>query len=67
MENAKSSRKAAQELPSEDDMRLPPRRVIHSSDNAKATRIFHASLVVLLVLLAAGIVFWYQMYGGEWK
>ncbi|GAA3405276.1 hypothetical protein ACFFNY_28730 [Paenibacillus hodogayensis] len=50
-------------LPDEDDMRLPPRRVIHSSDSIKATRIFHASLVVLLILLTMGIIFWYQLYG----
>lgn len=50
-------------LPSEEEMRLPPRRFIHSSDNAKATRIFQASLVVLLVLLAVGIILWYKLYG----
>ncbi|RKN84617.1 hypothetical protein D7M11_11515 [Paenibacillus ginsengarvi] len=52
-----------QQMPGEDEMRLPPRRVIHATDNTKATRIFHASLVVLLILLTMGIIFWYQMYG----
>lgn len=63
MGNAKSSNDTTHSLPDEDDMRLPPRRVIHSSDNAKATKIFQASLVVLLILLTIGIIFWYQMYG----
>lgn len=63
MEKADYSENRAASLPSEDEMRLPPRRVIHSSDNAKATRIFHASLVVLLILLTLGIIFWYQLYG----
>ncbi|MEF3301843.1 hypothetical protein [Paenibacillus sp. GYB003] len=63
MEKADHSRTSAKPLPEDDEMRLPPRRVIHSTDSAKATRIFHASLVVLLVLLAAGIIFWYQFYG----
>lgn len=63
MEKADYSENTAHETPSEEDMRLPPRRVIHSSDNAKATRIFQASLVVLLILLTMGIIFWYQMYG----
>jgi hypothetical protein len=63
MEKADYSENTSQKPPSEEDMRLPPRRVIHSSDNAKATRIFHASLVVLLILLTMGIIFWYQVYG----
>lgn len=52
-------------LPDEDEMRLPPRRVIHGSDTGKLTKVFHASLVVLLVLLAAGIMIWYQWYEKE--
>lgn len=52
----------SQLLPDEDEMRLPPRRVIHGSDTGKLTKMFHASLVVLLVLLASGIVIWYQWY-----
>jgi hypothetical protein len=63
MEKADYSEDTARNLPSEEEMRLPPRRVIHSSDNTKATRIFHASLVLLLVLLTIGIIFWYQMHG----
>lgn len=63
MEKAERSEDELRLLPEEDDMRLPPRRVIHSSDNAKATRIFHASLVVLLIVLTMGIICWYQLYG----
>lgn len=62
MEKADNSEHPAQTPPSEEDMRLPPRRLIHSSDNVKATRIFHASLVVLLALLALGSIFWYKLY-----
>ncbi|MDF2720886.1 MAG: hypothetical protein K0Q59_561 [Paenibacillus sp.] len=50
------------ELPSLDEMHLPPRRVIHSSDNTKGSRIFQSSLVLLLVLLTIGIIIWYQWY-----
>jgi hypothetical protein len=49
------------ELPGEEDMRLPPRRVIHSTDATKAARIFQASLVVLLIVLTAGIIVWHSL------
>lgn len=49
------------ELPGEEDMRLPPRRIIHSTDATKAARIFQASLVVLLIVLTAGIIVWYSL------
>lgn len=63
MEDKLISKTPQHPLPNEEDRRLPPRRIIHSQDNSKATRIFHASLLVLLLLLTGGMIFWYTMYG----
>ncbi|MDF2668359.1 MAG: hypothetical protein K0R67_665 [Paenibacillus sp.] len=49
-------------LMSEDDRRLPPRRVIHPNDPSKWSRWFHFSLVLMLLILIAGMVFWYKLY-----
>ncbi|WP_127585316.1 hypothetical protein [Paenibacillus koleovorans] len=50
------------ETVSEDERRLPPRRVIHPHDPAKWSRWFHFSLVLLLFVLIAGMVVWYKVY-----
>jgi len=52
----------AEPFPSEEDMRLPPRRVIHSSDSKRVVRWFHASLLAMFVMLTVGIIVWYQFF-----
>jgi hypothetical protein len=49
-------------LLSEDERRLPPRRIIHPNDSSKLSRWFHFSLVLLLCMLIAGMVVWYKVY-----
>jgi hypothetical protein len=60
---AEDSGQSREALPDEEDMRLPPRRILHARDTSKATRIFQASLVVMLVALTAGMVVLYRLYG----
>ncbi|MDF2814726.1 MAG: hypothetical protein K0Q81_926 [Paenibacillus sp.] len=45
-----------------DERHLPPRKVIHPNDPSKWSRWFHFSLVLLLCILIAGMVFWYKVY-----
>ncbi|NEW06117.1 hypothetical protein GK047_08855 [Paenibacillus sp. SYP-B3998] len=41
-----------------DDTYLPPRKVIHSSEQGKWTRIFYLTLFWLFVVLVAGLTVW---------
>jgi hypothetical protein len=63
LSGAKDPGQTREEWPDEEEMRLPPRRILHARDTSKATRIFQASLVVMLVALTAGMVVLYQLYG----
>jgi hypothetical protein len=41
-----------------EDHYLPPRKVIHSSENGKWTRIFYQTVLWLFVLLVIGLTIW---------
>jgi hypothetical protein len=42
----------------EDDTYLPPRKVIHPSEQGKWTRIFYLTLLWLFIVLVVGLTVW---------
>ncbi|MBP1988923.1 hypothetical protein J2Z66_000518 [Paenibacillus eucommiae] len=42
----------------EDSYYLPPRKVIHPSENSKWTKIFYQTLLWLFILLVVGLTIW---------
>jgi hypothetical protein len=42
----------------EEDYYLPPRKVVHPSENGKWTRIFYQTLLCLFIMLVIGLTVW---------
>jgi hypothetical protein len=46
----------------EEELEIPPRRVLHQPEYMRLTRYFHISLLVLFVLLTGGFFVWYHYF-----
>jgi hypothetical protein len=46
----------------EEDYYLPPRKVVHPSENGKWTHIFYLTLLWLFILLVVGLTVWGMRY-----
>jgi hypothetical protein len=46
----------------EEELEIPPRRVLHQPEYMKITRYFHISLLTLFVLLTGGFFVWYHYF-----
>jgi hypothetical protein len=46
----------------DEDYYLPPRKVVHPSENGKWTHIFYLTLLWLFILLVVGLTVWGMRY-----